>query len=124
MTPSLRPARNRIMFGSVPLRKNRTDPSQNPNSAPLGCRLLNACGGVPFTWAVAWSTYHITSLIRTEPELAPGATHPSIPAQMHAVCPLRLSYLHSPMHRVLLDPSVMSVILSLLFCQNTPPKSM
>ena len=67
------------------LRNIRTDPSQNPNIAPPGCRLLNACGAVPFTWAVDWSTYHITSEIRTELELAPGATHPLIPAQMHAV---------------------------------------
>src|SRR5438105_15408062 len=113
-----------MVLGSEPLRKNRTDPSQNPNSAPLGWRMLNACGAVPLTWAVNWSTYHITSLIRTDPELDPGATHPSIPAQMHAEWPVFSSYLHSPMHRVLLDPSVMSVTLTLLFCQNTPPKSM
>src|SRR5438309_867156 len=108
MTPSLRPARYRTMLGLVPSRKKRTEPSQNPKFAPLGCRELNACGAVPFTSAVWSSTYHITSLIRTEPELAPGATHPVIPAQMHAVCPVFSSYLHSPMHSVLLDPSVMS----------------
>ena len=50
------------------LRKNRTEPSAKPKLAPDGCRLLNACGAVPFTWAVAWSTYHMQSLIRTEPE--------------------------------------------------------
>src|SRR5262249_12335005 len=115
ITPSLRPARNRILSGSALLRKNRTDPSQKPNMAPLGCRLENACGAVPFTWAASWSTYHITSLIRTVLLTAPGATQPLIPAQMHAVLPVFSSYMHSPMHRVLLDPSVMSVILILLF---------
>src|SRR4051812_5764719 len=98
-----------MLFGSVSLRKNRTDPSQKPKLAPPGWRLLNACGAVPLTWAVALSTYHITSLMRTDPELAPGATHPSIPAQMQALCPYCSSHLHSPMHKVLLVPSEMAL---------------
>src|SRR3954452_22557956 len=108
-----------MVFGSDELRKNRTDPSQNPNIAPFGWRELNACGAVPFTWADDWSTYHITSEMRTDPELAPGATHPLIPAQMHAVWPDVSSNLHSPIINVLLVPSVMSVSATFEFWKKT-----
>src|SRR5436305_8473457 len=103
-----------MTFGSEVLRKKRTEPSQKANMAPLGWRLLNACGAVPLIWALAWSTYHITSLMWTDPDPALGATQPLIPAQMQAVLPTLSSYMHSPRARVLLEPSWMSVTLTVL----------
>src|SRR4051794_33365142 len=110
MIPSFRPARYRMVFGSVPFRKYRTDPSPNPKFAPRGWRLLNACGAVPLIWAVASSTYQKQSLIRTLPMY-----HPVYPAQMAASFPLGGSYMHSPITRVFDDPSVMSPTRTRLF---------
>jgi len=37
------PAKAMAKSGSIPSRKNRTDPSQKPKNAPPGCQLLKAC---------------------------------------------------------------------------------
>ena len=97
---------------------SRTDPSQKANWAPAGCRLENACVAVPFTWAVASSTHHMTSLIQIDPFRTP-----LIPAQMHAFLPVFGSKMHSPTARVWLVPSVMSVSRTALFSNITPPMS-
>src|SRR5215208_2255583 len=83
--PSWRPASQRSLFASPPLRKNRTDPSPNANIAPPGCQLLNAWDAGPLTVAESKSIHHITLLIQIELAPVQGAGYcPDMPTQTAA----------------------------------------
>src|SRR5688572_17307793 len=87
-------------------------------NAPPGCRLLNACGAAPLIRALSSSTHHITSLIHTDP-----LRWPVIPGHRAASLPVRWSYMHSPTARVFDVPSLIAVMVTLLFWYITPPLS-